>query len=184
MFQQLLQRIALALSEQGIPYMVIGGQAVLLYGEPRLTKDVDVTLGVGPDRLNDVLCAVEDQAWNVLVENPRSFVEETMVLPCEDPQTEIRIDFVFSTSRYEQQAIKRARAVALGSVEVSFASVEDLVIHKMIAGRARDLEDVKNLLIRNPDMDLGYIRDWLRQFDEALSESLTSRFEQLLDETR
>jgi len=25
--------------------MVIGGQAVLLYGEPRLTKDIDITLG-------------------------------------------------------------------------------------------------------------------------------------------
>lgn len=27
--------------------MIIGGQAVLLYGEPRLTKDLDVTLGIG-----------------------------------------------------------------------------------------------------------------------------------------
>jgi hypothetical protein len=27
--------------------MIIGGQAVLLYGEPRLTKDIDITLGRG-----------------------------------------------------------------------------------------------------------------------------------------
>jgi len=27
--------------------MVIGGQAVLLYGEPRLTRDIDITLGIG-----------------------------------------------------------------------------------------------------------------------------------------
>ena len=26
--------------------MIIGGQAVLLYGEPRLTRDIDITLGV------------------------------------------------------------------------------------------------------------------------------------------
>jgi len=31
--------------------MVMGGQAVLLFGEPRLTPDIDVTLGVGIDRL-------------------------------------------------------------------------------------------------------------------------------------
>jgi hypothetical protein len=43
MFQQLLETIALGLEKRGIPYMVIGGQAVLLYGEPRLTRDIDVT---------------------------------------------------------------------------------------------------------------------------------------------
>ena len=32
MFQQLLEQIALALEGRGIPYMIIGGQASLLYG--------------------------------------------------------------------------------------------------------------------------------------------------------
>jgi hypothetical protein len=35
--------------------MVTGGQAVLLYGEPRLTKDIDVTLGVDTDHLARLL---------------------------------------------------------------------------------------------------------------------------------
>jgi len=39
-FETLLGRIAAALKKTGIGYMVIGGQAVLLYGEPRLTKDI------------------------------------------------------------------------------------------------------------------------------------------------
>ncbi|MCU0222804.1 MAG: hypothetical protein MUF27_01765 [Acidobacteria bacterium] len=34
MFDALLARIAQALDERAIPYMVIGGQAVLLDGEP------------------------------------------------------------------------------------------------------------------------------------------------------
>jgi predicted nucleotidyltransferase len=184
MFQHLLERIALAFEARGIPYMLIGGQAVLLYGDPRLTKDVDVTLGIGPERLNDVLCLVEDLGWKVLVEDPRSFVEQTMVLPCGDPGTEIRVDLIFSTSRYEQQAIGRARLVAVGPAQVRFASVEDLIIHKMVAGRARDLEDVRSLLIRNSDADVQYIRRWLEQFDEALSESLSRRFQQLWNESQ
>jgi hypothetical protein len=32
--------VARELKEASIPYMVIGGQAVLLYGEPRLTRDI------------------------------------------------------------------------------------------------------------------------------------------------
>jgi hypothetical protein len=47
MFTPLLERIALGLEKRQIAYMIIGGQAVLIYGEPRLTRDMDVTLGVG-----------------------------------------------------------------------------------------------------------------------------------------
>ncbi len=48
MFTTLLATIATALDQASIPYMVIGGQAVLLYGEPRLTEDIDITLGLSP----------------------------------------------------------------------------------------------------------------------------------------
>ncbi|MGB3565055.1 MAG: hypothetical protein WBH85_09195 [Thermoanaerobaculia bacterium] len=44
MFGSLLERIALALDNADLPYMVIGGQAVLLHGEPRLTRDIDITV--------------------------------------------------------------------------------------------------------------------------------------------
>ncbi len=43
MFERLLTKIATALNKAEIPCMVIGGQAVLLYGEPRLTKGIDIT---------------------------------------------------------------------------------------------------------------------------------------------
>jgi hypothetical protein len=46
MFEHLLEKVALALDEAAVPDMVIGGQAVLLHGEPRLTKDIDITLRV------------------------------------------------------------------------------------------------------------------------------------------
>jgi uncharacterized NAD-dependent epimerase/dehydratase family protein len=55
MFEQLLARLALALDAAKISYMVIGGQAVLVYGEPRLTQDVDIVLGLAPDQLEAVV---------------------------------------------------------------------------------------------------------------------------------
>jgi hypothetical protein len=55
MFEELLARLASHLSRHNLPYMVTGGQAVLLYGEPRLTKDIDVTLGVDTDHLARLL---------------------------------------------------------------------------------------------------------------------------------
>jgi len=49
-FERLIAGVARALGTRGVPYMLIGGQAVLLHGEPRLTQDIDVTPGVAPGR--------------------------------------------------------------------------------------------------------------------------------------
>lgn len=179
MFTALLEKIALALDDAGIAYMVIGGQAVLLYGEPRLTKDIDITLGAGLDRLADVLTLAENAGLKPLVP-PDQFTRQTMVLPCEDPTTGIRVDFVFSFSPYERQALERVRKVRIGKADVRFASLEDVIIHKIIAGRPRDLEDVRAMLLKNPSVDLVYTRRWLQGFSEALSEPFLDRFTEIL----
>lgn len=41
MFKKILEKLAKELNNSKIPYMVIGRQAVLIYGEPRITKDID-----------------------------------------------------------------------------------------------------------------------------------------------
>jgi hypothetical protein len=97
--------------------MVIGGQAVLLYGEPRLTRDIDVTLSVGIERLPDLLQAVRDLSLQPLPENVEDFVRKTLVLPVLDDQTGIRVDFIFSYTAYETEAIRRARSVVFPGEE-------------------------------------------------------------------
>lgn len=178
MFEQLLEAIARGLERLGIPYMLIGGQAVLLYGEPRLTRDIDVTLGVGPERLSELLEWVRGSGWQVLVEAPAEFVGKTMVLPCLEPVSGIRIDLIFSFSPYELQALKRARRVPLGGAQVCFASLEDLIIHKVLAARPRDLEDLRSVLLKNRAFDLEYVHRWLREFDRGLGERSLERFEE------
>ncbi len=180
MFENLLERIAQSLKNAGIPYMVIGGQAVLLYGEPRLTKDIDITLGADLTRLQDVLFAVREMRLTPLVD-PATFTRETMVLPCSDPETGIRVDLIFSFSPYEMRAISRARVVRIGEADVCFASLEDLLVHKIVAGRARDLEDARIILIKNPKADLAYIRYWLSEFSSLTNENCLDRLDRILD---
>ena len=108
MFQKLLEKLALSLEKNGIAYMIIGGQAVLLYGEPRLTKDIDITIDMKPDDVSDITNVVNDLGYEMLVDSPETFVPKTSVLPCLEPITGIRIDFIFSFSAYEKQALKRA----------------------------------------------------------------------------
>jgi len=181
-FKNLLKRVAAELSKDAIPYMIIGGQAVLLYGEPRLTKDIDITLGVGVEGLPAVLGVAKALDLKCLPPDVELFVRQTMVLPVMDKPSGIRVDFIFSFSPYERQAIERAREVEIGGGRIRFASLEDVVIHKVIAGRPRDLEDIKAILLKNPGYDAEYIRRWLPEFDGALAEGFLSRFKTLLRE--
>lgn len=170
MFEKLLIRITKELDKNSIPYMIIGGQAVLLYGEPRLTKDIDITLGVSVNKLNELLSIIKKIELLPLPENIKKFAEKTFVLPVEDAKTNIRVNFIFSQTSYEKQAIKRANIVNLKNAILKFASIEDLIIHKIFAGRPRDLEDVKSIIIKNPGFNKNYIKKWLEEFGSSMGQ--------------
>ena len=149
MFKRLLKKIACSLDNNSIPYMVIGGQAVLLYGEPRLTRDVDITLGISIEKLDNILKTIEAAGLIPLPENIEDFVQKTFVLPVKDKETDIRIDFVFSQTEYEKLAIENANIIKIEDSVIVFASLEDMIIHKVFSGRPRDIEDARSMLIRN-----------------------------------
>jgi hypothetical protein len=181
MFNELIIRISRALKRNDLPYMIIGGQAVLLYGMPRMTKDIDITLGVNIDELERALKAVKDIDLDVIPEDFRAFAQKTFVLPTRDRNTAIRVDFIFSYTPYERRAIERAKPIYFQDAPVMFASVEDVIIHKVFAGRPRDLEDVHSIILKNPDFDRKYTRKWLRQFDRSMeSGQFTRVFEDIL----
>ena len=167
MITSLIRRIARQLDTDGIPYMIIGGQAVLLYGRARLTRDIDITLGVDTDQLARVQQLCAELHLKPLVQDPRDFATKTKVLPVQAQDSQVRVDLVFSFTPYEAQAIERANEVALEGCTVRFASCEDVIIHKMVAGRPVDLEDVRHLLAKNRrTVDMEYIRHWLSEFGQ------------------
>lgn len=162
---RLLGDITRELRERDLPFMLIGGQAVLLHGRPRLTEDIDITLGVGPGALDAILavCAALDLA--ALPADPPEFVQETYVLPAAHGPTRQRVDFIFSSTPYERQAIERAVSVEVGGAAVPFATAEDLLIHKLFAGRARDVEDAESIARRRAGtLDWDYVERWAAEF--------------------
>jgi hypothetical protein len=181
MFGQLISRIAAELKRAEIPYMIIGGQAVLLHGLPRMTKDIDITLGVDTQELDKVVKSIAAIGLQIIPDHFESFVEKTFVLPARHRESGIRIDFIFSFIPYERQAIERAKPVLLNDEPVMFASAEDVIIHKCFADRPRDLEDARSIIIKNPDFDQAYVRRWLRELESIPARTGLSRaFEDLL----
>ena len=180
MFQRVIEKIAQNLDRNKIPYMVIGGQAVLLYGEPRFTKDIDVTLGIEPAHAEMLLSILPAMDFRPIVENPEEFLRETFVLPVEDRFSQLRIDFIFSLSDYERLAITRAVPVLIGTSKVNYITVDDLLIHKIIAGRPRDIEDAKSIMLKNSNhIAVDYVEKWLNEYDRELGTDFFAVLEKL-----
>jgi predicted nucleotidyltransferase len=161
-------QIARFLEEQGIPYFIIGGLALQHWGEPRFTRDVDVTVLVTSNDLEPFVDAVLSR-FQARIPDAREFALRHRVLLIR-AQNGVPIDLSLGIPGYEEEAFER-------SVEVDFPQVghlrligpEDLIIHKCVAGRPRDMEDVEGILIRQRlRLDLGLIRRWLAEFREVV----------------
>ena len=91
----------------------------------------------------------------------------------ESPGTGIRIDFIFSSIPYERQAIERSVAVDMAGSSVSVASAEDPILHKLFAGRPRDIEDTRGVadIKRQYEVPWWDVVDWsdvARRYTRAL----------------
>lgn len=180
MFEELLKQLAIAFDRASLPYMVFGGQAVLLYGEPRLTRDIDITLGFDTSRTVDLLRVIDELRLRPLVKDVDEFVNETLVLPVLDPKSNVRIDFVFSLTEYERQAIERGKTVQLDGVDIRFVSLEDLIVMKVISGRPRDIEDIASVIRKNPGFNRTSVEKWLADFDAELDGQFLDAFSRIM----
>src|SRR5262245_717799 len=95
------------LERHHVPYMVIGGFAVTVWGEPRFTRDLDVTISVPPEEFNSMIERIATE-FTSLVNDPVKFVNDTRVLPI--MVDAVPVDIIFAALPYEEAAIARARS--------------------------------------------------------------------------
>jgi hypothetical protein len=154
------------LDELGYAHMLIGGLAVSLWGEPRSTLDVDLSVWVEPGQFTEAVKRIA--ARTRTVEDAVEFVRRTRVLPVTTSQG-VRADIVFAALEVEREMIARASWKQVGTGRIRVASVEDLIVMKLISERAKDFEDARRLLRRfRSGLDRTYLETILGNFAEAL----------------
>lgn len=167
------------LKKQGVPYMVIGGIGNLVWGEPRLTVDIDITIHISDIKERDFIKKAGSR-FRILVDNPEVFVKKTRVLPLELLEN-VKGDIIFAGLDYEKKAIERAVEVEISKNNiVRICTAEDLIIHKALSEREKDWQDIEGILLRRGNLlDKEYILKWLSQFGSALDKpGIQKRFEE------
>lgn len=173
------------MSEESMEGAVIGGVAASLLGRPRLTRDVDaLVLGdsVGWER---ILESAQRYGIAPRIADPLEFARRTRVLLLRHLPSSVDVDVSLGALPFEREVIDRSSILEVGSIHLRLPSVEDLVIMKALARRARDWSDIEGLLDVNAEIDLDRVRTWLREFAAVLDmPEIHEDFEQMLRQRR
>lgn len=153
-------------------WYVFGAQAVVLWGRPRLTADIDVTVRMDPEEPERLVRAFEASGFSLRIGNTPEFVRRTRVLPFVHATSGMPMDVVLAGPGLEELFLSRAVPVTIGNLVVPVISPEDLIATKILAGRPKDIEDVRGILReRLSTLDLESIRSTLALLEEALGQS-------------
>ncbi len=153
------------LSNANYNYMIIGGVAQGVLGEPRLTQDVDIILFLSEKEVDPFLRSAEK--FGFALSHDQSIQSAKDNLSFRMSFNGLPVDCLIACTAFESEALARSFSVSLGGVAVKFPSVEDYILLKLIAGRPKDYLDVSSVAERQKGhIDLGYIKKWVQSFDK------------------
>ncbi len=175
----LLIDLADGLAELQVPWYVFGAQAALIWGRPRLTTDVDVTVGAVPGGMPALLATLEPRGFTMRIDATPDFMRQTSVLPLMHASSGLATDLVLAGPGLEDDFLARAVRVDIGGATVPVISAEDLIVTKILAGRPKDIDDIRGVLAeRGAQLDMGRVRTVLGTLEHALGQSdLVPQFE-------
>jgi hypothetical protein len=168
------------LERQGIAYALIGGLAVSLRGQPRVTADVDMVIAADVEGALAIVAALPGSDFEPLFNGVEEVVETAFILPLRHRNTNVKIDLALGLSGFEQQAVARAEPIVVAGRSVNVARAEDLLIMKAIAGRPQDDQDLRSLVIAQGNrLDWGYCLKVAADLGAALGQDLAGRIRDL-----
>jgi hypothetical protein len=125
----------------GVKYLVVGGHAVMLYTEPRYTKDLDLWIEANEENAGKVFSSLVAFGAPLAGLSSNDFSKEGFFYQIGVPPA--RIDILMSIDGVEfQEAWPNRSQASIGAQQVWFISRQDLVRNKRACGRHIDLHDL------------------------------------------
>lgn len=159
-----------ALRSMDVPAVVAGGLAMSAWKYPRSTRDVDLLIGVDVQGIDKILPRLQSLGIRPKQTPPVISIGRLNIIQLlyEPPETfmDVQIDLLLAESDYYRTALKRRISTRLPdhSMDIAILTCEDLILHKLLAGRIIDRVDVAALLKFNlASLDQNYLAHWLKE---------------------
>jgi hypothetical protein len=169
---QSLRHVWLELDRLGVPAAVAGGLAVSAWKHIRATRDIDLLISIGETDIEPLLERLRAAGLHAKKHPPIVALGQIDVVPLlyEPPEAflEIQIDLLLARSEYYHEALGRRVTAQIPELEfpVAVLTCEDLILHKLLAGRLIDRADAVELLrIHAASIDSHYLVEWIERLD-------------------
>ena len=155
---------------EGWRFCLIGGLALLRWGEPRETVDVDATLLTGVGR-EDHHIEILLRAFEARIDRAAEFARTRRVLLLR-AKSGVGLDIALGALPYEEKVVERSSLFEFPpDVPLRTCSAEDLIVLKAFAAREKDWVDIDGIIIRQDRaIDWPYVRAELGQLVELKEE--------------
>ncbi len=164
-FLRTLLMITKRLEDAGFDYMVTGSVALMFYGTPRMTRDVDIVVALEAADVDRFVVLFADAGY-LSDEAVRDAVRRRSMFNLIFHETMIKVDFVVrKDSEFRRAELSRRQrlSVAGETGEAWVVSVEDLVLSKLVWAKDSRSEqqqrDIENL-VRGRDLDRAWLDRW------------------------
>jgi hypothetical protein len=180
---QTLRHVWLVLQSTNFPAAVVGGIAMAAWKYVRATRDIDLLISIDTGHLEQLLERLAEAGIRTKSDPPLTPLGHVDVIPLlyEPPGTflEVQIDILVARSEYCRMALQRRIATQLPDLDIKIAvlACEDVILHKLLAGRIIDRADSAALLRANrKSLDLEYLHRWAGNLE------IGSELEEIWDE--
>jgi hypothetical protein len=163
---ELLRYLVETLEDLGLEYMVGGSHAAMYYGEPRLTRDVDVVVRLPRERLPALLQRFPPGEFSVDADAASAAVDASSQFNIIHPDSGQKIDvYVNPDTPYDRARLARRQKLPLRpGVDAYFARPEDVILYKLLYAREGGDLHVRDVLgiirVSGPDLDERYVAEW------------------------
>lgn len=166
-----LKLVITLLENSKMEYMIVGSVAGSIYGEPRLTRDLDLVVALSP---GDV------QKFPVMFDSKDFYVPPQEIISQEATRggfvnllhhaSGLKVDLVFR--KYNRHALmeftRKKRIEVLHNLSAWVAAPEDVIIAKLRYYREGESEkhliDIRGILANTP-IDQKYLDDWISELE-------------------
>ena len=148
----LATRLIDELEDSDLPYALGGALALMVWGEPRTTRDIDLTIFVEERRF---LEAVQFFAARDVVLDEVAALSSARVdgLFAGMSREGYRVDVFVPSIPFYDSARERRRRVVVFEREASVLDAESLCVFKMLFFRSKDLADIERLIALRSALD-------------------------------
>jgi len=165
--ERLLREIAEILKKLDIPYIITGGIAVVVWGRPRFTADIDIVIELKSSKLDRLAGELLKVDKDVYVDKP--MMQKALLNKGEfnfiHSGSGLKVDFwILKNDAFDRERMRRRIKKNIAGTDIYLTTPEDLILIKLLwykeSESTRQLEDIVSVLKIQENLDMQHIRKW------------------------